>query len=127
MLPLFMPSGMTFDRFLRALIGGSPLPSPPSALYGRGHPRRAAGDPKGQYEGASSLGLGYWQSMGLIVMPQAMKLVIPGIVNTFIGPPFFLQGYQPRLHHWHVRPARHRSARTSLTPTGCRPRRRCPA
>jgi general L-amino acid transport system permease protein len=41
--------------------------------------------PKGQYEGASSLGLGYWQSMGLIVMPQAIKLVIPGIVNTFIG------------------------------------------
>ncbi len=41
--------------------------------------------PKGQYEGADSLGLGYWQKMGLIVMPQALKLVIPGIVNTFIG------------------------------------------
>jgi general L-amino acid transport system permease protein len=41
--------------------------------------------PKGQYEGADSLGLGYWQKMGLIVLPQAMKLVIPGIVNTFIG------------------------------------------
>jgi general L-amino acid transport system permease protein len=40
---------------------------------------------KGQYEGADSLGLGYWQKMGLIVMPQALKLVIPGIVNTFIG------------------------------------------
>ncbi|TIS66943.1 MAG: ABC transporter permease subunit, partial [Mesorhizobium sp.] len=41
--------------------------------------------PKGQYEGADSLGLGYWQKMGLIVLPQALKLVIPGIVNTFIG------------------------------------------
>jgi len=41
--------------------------------------------PKGQYEGADSLGLGYWQKMVLIVLPQALKLVIPGIVNTFIG------------------------------------------
>ena len=41
--------------------------------------------PKGQYEGADSLGLGYWQKMGLIVMPQALKLVIPGIVNSFIS------------------------------------------
>ena len=41
--------------------------------------------PKGQYEGAQSLGLGYWQMMRLIVLPQALKMVIPGIVNTFIG------------------------------------------
>ena len=41
--------------------------------------------PKGQYEGADLLGLGYWQKMRLIVLPQALKLVIPGIVNTFIG------------------------------------------
>ena len=41
--------------------------------------------PKGQYEGADSLGLGYWQKTRLIIMPQALKLVIPGIVNTFIG------------------------------------------
>ena len=38
-----------------------------------------------QYEGADSLGLGYWQKMYFVVMPQALKLVIPGIVNTFIG------------------------------------------
>ena len=41
--------------------------------------------PKGQYEGAAALGLSYWQSMRMIILPQALKLVIPGIVNTFIG------------------------------------------
>ncbi len=41
--------------------------------------------PKGQYEAADALGLGYWQKMRLIILPQALKLVIPGIVNTFIG------------------------------------------
>ena len=41
--------------------------------------------PKGQQEGASSLGLGYWQSMRLIILPQALRITIPGIVNTFIG------------------------------------------
>jgi general L-amino acid transport system permease protein len=41
--------------------------------------------PKGQYEAAQSLGLSYWRVMGLIVMPQALRIVIPGIVNNFIG------------------------------------------
>jgi general L-amino acid transport system permease protein len=41
--------------------------------------------PLGQYEGADSLGLDYWQSMRLIILPQALKISIPGIVNTFIG------------------------------------------
>jgi general L-amino acid transport system permease protein len=41
--------------------------------------------PKGQYEGGDSLGLNYWQSMRLVVLPQALKISIPGIVNTFIG------------------------------------------
>jgi general L-amino acid transport system permease protein len=82
MLPLFMPAGMTFDRFLRALIGVALFASAYMAEVIRGGLQAI---PKGQYEGASSLGLGYWQSMGLIVMPQAIKLVIPGIVNTFIG------------------------------------------
>jgi len=40
---------------------------------------------KGQYEAAKAMGLSYWQSMRLIVLPQALKIVIPGIVNTFIG------------------------------------------
>ena len=82
MLPLFMPAGVTFDRFLRALVGVALFASAYMAEVIRGGLQAI---PKGQYEGASSLGLGYWQSMGLIVLPQALKLVIPGIVNTFIG------------------------------------------
>jgi general L-amino acid transport system permease protein len=82
MLPLFVPPGMTFDKFLRALIGVALFASAYMAEVVRGGLQAI---PKGQYEGADSLGLGYWQKMGLIVMPQALKLVIPGIVNTFIG------------------------------------------
>ena len=82
MLPLFLPPGVTFDKFLRALIGVSLFASAYMAEVVRGGLQAI---PKGQYEGADSLGLGYWQKMGLIVLPQALKLVIPGIVNTFIG------------------------------------------
>ncbi|MGQ2903024.1 MAG: amino acid ABC transporter permease [Neoaquamicrobium sediminum] len=82
MLPLFLPAGMTFDRFLRALVGVALFASAYMAEVVRGGLQAI---PKGQYEGADSLGLSYWQSMGLIVLPQALKLVIPGIVNTFIG------------------------------------------
>ncbi|GLS32336.1 general L-amino acid transport system permease protein [Mesorhizobium albiziae] len=82
MLPLFVPPGMTFDKLLRALIGVALFSSAYMAEVIRGGLQAI---PKGQYEGADSLGLGYWQKMGLIVMPQALKLVIPGIVNTFIG------------------------------------------
>ncbi len=82
MLPLFLPAGVSFDKFLRALIGVSLFASAYMAEVVRGGLQAI---PKGQYEGADSLGLGYWQKMGLIVLPQALKLVIPGIVNTFIG------------------------------------------
>ena len=82
MLPLFVPPGMTFDKLLRALIGVALFSSAYMAEVMRGGLQAI---PKGQYEGADSLGLGYWQKMGLIVLPQALKLVIPGIVNTFIG------------------------------------------
>ena len=82
MLPLFVPPGMTFDKLLRALIGVALFASAYMAEVIRGGLQAI---PKGQYEGADSLGLGYWQKMGFIVMPQALKLVIPGIVNTFIG------------------------------------------
>ena len=41
--------------------------------------------PQGQYEAAEAMGLKYWQSMRLIILPQALKVSIPGIVNTFIG------------------------------------------
>jgi general L-amino acid transport system permease protein len=82
MLPLFVPPGTTFDKLLRALIGVALFASAYMAEVVRGGLQAI---PKGQYEGADSLGLGYWQKMGFIVMPQALKLVIPGIVNTFIG------------------------------------------
>lgn len=82
MLPLFLPEGVTFDKFLRALIGVSLFAAAYMAEVVRGGLQAI---PKGQYEGADSLGLGYWQKMNLIVLPQALKLVIPGIVNTFIG------------------------------------------
>lgn len=82
MLPLFLPQGMTFDKFLRALIGVSLFASAYMAEVVRGGLQAI---PKGQAEGADSLGLSYWQKMRLIILPQALKLVIPGIVNTFIG------------------------------------------
>ena len=82
MLPLFLPAGMTFDRLLRALVGVALFASAYMAEVVRGGLQAI---PKGQYEGADSLGLGYWQKMNLIVLPQALKLVIPGIVNNFIG------------------------------------------
>ncbi|MCF6368356.1 amino acid ABC transporter permease [Rhizobium halophilum] len=82
MLPLFLPTGWTIDNFLRALIGVALFASAYMAEVVRGGLQAI---PKGQYEGADSLGLSYWQKTRLIIMPQALKLVIPGIVNTFIG------------------------------------------
>ena len=82
MLPLFLPPGVNFDKLLRALVGVALFASAYMAEVVRGGLQAI---PKGQYEGADSLGLGYWQKMRLIILPQALKLVIPGIVNTFIG------------------------------------------
>ncbi|WP_454849313.1 amino acid ABC transporter permease [Rhizobium binxianense] len=82
MLPLFLPTGWTVDKLLRALIGVSIFASAYMAEVIRGGLQAI---PKGQFEGADSLGLGYWQKMRLIILPQAIKLVIPSIVNTFIG------------------------------------------
>jgi general L-amino acid transport system permease protein len=82
MLPLFLPPGVSFDKLLRALIGVALFASAYMAEIVRGGLQAI---PKGQYEGADSLGLGYWQKMGLIVLPQALKLVIPNIVSSFIS------------------------------------------
>jgi general L-amino acid transport system permease protein len=82
MLPLFMPDGVTLDRLLRALIGITLFQSAYMAEVIRGGLQAI---PKGQYEAAEALGLGYWKSMGLIILPQALKIVIPGIVNTLIS------------------------------------------
>lgn len=82
MLPLFLPTGWTIDNFFRALVGVALFASAYMAEVIRGGLQAI---PKGQFEGADSLGLSYWQKIWLVVMPQAIKLVIPGIVNTFIG------------------------------------------
>ena len=82
MLPLFLPEGTHFDKLLRAMIGIVLFQSAYMAEVVRGGLQAI---PKGQYEAANALGLSYWKTMGLIVLPQALKLVIPGIVNTFIA------------------------------------------
>ncbi|MWV11504.1 ABC transporter permease subunit [Pseudomonas sp. R-28-1W-6] len=82
MLPLFLPEGMHFDKLMRALIGVILFQSAYIAEVVRGGLQAI---PKGQYEAAAAMGLGYWRMMGLVILPQALKLVIPGIVNTFIA------------------------------------------
>ena len=82
MLPLFLPEGMNFDKLVRALIGVILFQSAYVAEVVRGGLQAI---PKGQYEAAAAMGLGYWRMMGLVILPQALKMVIPGIVNTFIA------------------------------------------
>jgi general L-amino acid transport system permease protein len=82
MLPLFLPDGVTVDRLARPLIGVALFSSAYMAEVVRGGLQAI---PKGQYEGAMSLGLNYAQMMVFIILPQALRIVIPGIVNTFIG------------------------------------------
>jgi general L-amino acid transport system permease protein len=82
MLPLFLPGGMTVDRLLRPLIGVAIFAAAYMAEVVRGGLQAM---PRGQYEGAMSLGLGYWQMMAFIILPQALRIVIPGIVNNFIS------------------------------------------
>jgi general L-amino acid transport system permease protein len=82
MLPFFLPGGLTIDGLLRALIGVALFSAAYMAEVVRGGLQAI---PKGQSEAANALGLGYWQTMSKIVMPQALTLVIPGIVNNFIG------------------------------------------
>jgi general L-amino acid transport system permease protein len=82
MLPLFLPEGWAVNPLLRVMIGVTLFAAAYMAEVVRGGLQAI---PRAQYEAAQALGLGYWRMMGLIVLPQALKLVIPGIVNTFIG------------------------------------------
>jgi general L-amino acid transport system permease protein len=80
LFPLFMPEGMNPDKLLRAqaayvLFAGAYL-----AEVVRGGLQAL---PRGQYEAADALGLSYWRKMGLVILPQALRLVIPPLVNTF--------------------------------------------
>ena len=82
LLNIFLPPGTSFDIILRVLIMVTLFAAAYMAETIRGG---LAALPKGQYEGADSLGLNYWQSQRLIIMPQALKISIPGIVSNFIG------------------------------------------
>ncbi|EOD55793.1 amino acid ABC transporter permease [Aeromonas molluscorum] len=82
MLPLFVAGEVEFDKLLRALIGIIMFQSAYVAEVVRGGLQAI---PKGQYEAGDALGLSYWKVMGLIIMPQALKITIPSLVNTFIS------------------------------------------
>lgn len=82
MLPLFMPQGVTFALIPRVLIVVTLFASGYMAEVIRGGLQSLS---KGQYEAGDAMGLTYWQSMLLIILPQALKVSIPAIVNTFIG------------------------------------------
>ena len=82
MLPLFLPEGVTLDKLLRCLVGIALFAAAYMAEVVRGGLQAI---PRGQYEAAAALGLGYWRVMYLIILPQALRLVIPGIVNNFIA------------------------------------------
>ena len=82
MLNYFLPPGTTFDLLMRVLIMVTLFSAAYIAEVVRGG---LQGIPSGQFEAADSLGLSYWKAQRLIILPQALKISIPGIVNTFIG------------------------------------------
>jgi general L-amino acid transport system permease protein len=82
MLPLFVPESWSPDKLLRALIGVAMFAAAYMAEVVRAGLQSI---PRGQFEGAQALGLSYWKMMGLIILPQALKVTIPNIVNSNIA------------------------------------------
>lgn len=82
LLPLFFPAEVDFDKVARAMIAITLFQSAYTAEAIRGGLQALD---RGQFEAADALGLGYWKKSGLIVLPQALKISIPGIVNSFIA------------------------------------------
>jgi general L-amino acid transport system permease protein len=82
MLPLFLPGNFTLDGLVRVLIGIALFAGAYNAEVIRGGLQAI---PRGQSEAASALGLSYWKTTALVVMPQALRHVIPGLVNSFIA------------------------------------------
>ena len=82
MFPLFMPPGTSVDVLLRVLVGITLFAAAYMAEIVRGGLQAI---PKGQQEAADTLGLGYWQAQRKIILPQALALVVPGIMNNFIS------------------------------------------
>jgi general L-amino acid transport system permease protein len=82
LLPLFLPETWSPDNLMRALVGVALFSSAYMAEVVRAGLQSM---PKGQYEAAHALGLSYWQSLRLIILPQALKVTIPNIVNSYIA------------------------------------------
>ncbi len=82
MFPLFMPQGVSIDVLIRVLVGITLFAAAYMAEVIRGGLQAI---PKGQLEAAASLGLSYWQTQRKIVLPQALAMVVPSIMNNFIG------------------------------------------
>lgn len=82
LVPLFLPSHFDVDLMVRVIVVVTAYASAYISEVIRGGLQAI---PRGQYEAAQALGLGYWRSMGLIILPQALRFSIPGIVNTFIA------------------------------------------
>jgi general L-amino acid transport system permease protein len=82
MLPLFLPSGLSIDKLLRAQIALILFAAAYLAEVVRGGLQAI---PRGQYEAANAMGLTYWQSTGSVILPQALRIAVPPLVNTFIG------------------------------------------
>jgi len=82
MFPLFLPEDIFLDKLIRCIIGIILFEAAYMAEVVRGGLQSL---PKGQYEAAKSIGMGYWRMHLLVILPQALKIVIPGIANTFIA------------------------------------------
>ena len=82
MFPLFMPVGVSIDVLIRVLVGITLFQAAYMAEVIRGGLQAI---PKGQVEAAATLGLSYWQTQRKIVLPQALAMVVPGIMNSFIS------------------------------------------
>lgn len=82
LLPLIMPQGVTVDRLVRAVVGLGLVIAAYMAEVVRGGLQAV---PDGQAEAAKALGLSYWRSMGLVVLPQALRVAIPGLANETIA------------------------------------------
>ena len=82
MFPMFLPDGTYMDKLMRVIIAITLFEAAYMAEVIRGGLQAL---PRGQYDAAKSLGMGYWRLHLLVILPQALKLVIPGIANTFLA------------------------------------------
>jgi len=82
MMPMFLPDGTYMDKLVRVIIAITLFEAAYMAEVIRGGLQAL---PRGQYDAGKSLGMGYWRMHILIILPQALKLVIPGIANTFLA------------------------------------------